>query len=166
MRFKTFHIPNIAPTHEKNQVHRTNRTDSRSKSSLALSFLWPGRGSERSSKGQVQGHAWHSSFPPGHLHHYGFSDRLLPPKLAKGFAQAGGFYDDGCYDAVSTASTTPATTSSRLSHGHLSSGKLSIRFYWVAWIILELQMPCCGYNKMPSRPCGNSHPHVRENKAK
>ena len=34
MRFETYHIPNIAPTHEKNQVHRTNRADSRSKSTM------------------------------------------------------------------------------------------------------------------------------------
>ena len=31
------------------------------------------------------------------------------------------------------------------------------------WIMLDLQMPFCGYIKMPSRPCGISHLHISEN---
>ena len=38
MRFKTLHIPNIAPTHEKNQVRRRHRTDSWSKSNYVLKY--------------------------------------------------------------------------------------------------------------------------------
>ena len=38
MRFETNHIPNIASTHEKNQVHGTSRADSRSKSTVIASL--------------------------------------------------------------------------------------------------------------------------------
>ena len=39
MRFETNHTPNMTPTHEKNQVNRTNREDSRSKSIKRLKEL-------------------------------------------------------------------------------------------------------------------------------
>ena len=71
-------------------------------------------------------------------------------------------YDDGCYDAASVAAAT-----TQVSRGHSSSSEhqVSSPYDWneMFWIICELQMPLCGYIKMPLRPHGISHSHVWKN---